>query len=350
MSISATIVLAPSFPRDAGTPEALCLSPGTDGTIGGRPVVCIELLGNRVLDCVVQNLQRTGVKSVTVVAPEEFCLSQPANYPARMEPVPEGTDPWSPAELSVREAVGHGFERVLLYRLGAYVELDYADLVRSHCAAKHGLTAAEDTSGDLDIWVINARLVADSPAAGLTALLDMPGAARYFSRAYSNRLKNALDARKLVVDALEARCNFVPVGREVKPGVWVDHGVRLHREARIDAPAYLGRSTTLRSQAVIGPCSSVEHGCDVGEGTIVENASVMANTYLGRGLHVSEAMVDGRNLIALRHGTVVEIEDRQLLGRTSAETLSLPITAASRKTSLAERLLELKLSPNLKQA
>ena len=352
MTLSATIVVGPGFENsESGTGvPALC---ETQESISGKPIVCVDLLGLSPLDRVIEKLLQTGVKSITLVIEEKFSrlLKAQTAKAVRLDLVPDSSYLWSIAEGAVRELVGHGAEMVLLYRLGPYVEIDFANLARTHRDAKHRVTAATAADGPVDLWVISSRHLAGNPTIPLSDMLESSDSiSTYAFGGYINRLSSVQDARSLVLDGLNGRCEYVPAGRQIQPGIWLHDDARVHHDARITAPAYIGSGATIRSRASVGAHSSIERGCEIAEGTIVEVASILANTYLGRGLHVSEAVVDGGRLLALRHGTVVEIDDGHLLGRTATEELSHSETNPSRNSSLAERLLELRFATNFRQA
>ena len=105
----------------------------------------------------------------------------------------------------------------------------------------------------------------------------------------------------------------------------------MHRRARIVAPAYIGRNVKVQANALVTRCSNLERGCEVGYGTVVEDASILRDTCLGTGLDVTHAVVWGRNLINLRHDVALEINDPKLV---SGPTDRPPAAAASRSTKL----------------
>lgn len=352
MTLCATIVVGPGFQLTEPVVDVPALAEPEE-FLSGKPIVCVDLLGHSPLDCVVEKLLQTGVKSITLVIEEKFSrlLKAKTANAVRLDLVPDASYLWSAAEGAVRELVGHGAEMVLLYRLGAYVEIDFAGLARNHRDAKHQVTAVNTQEGPVDLWMLSSRHLAKNPTIALCDVLDASASsASYTFTGYANPLCSVQDVRALVLDSLNGRCEYAPDGKQIENGIWIHDQARIHHDARITAPAYVGSGATVRSRALVGPQSSIERGCEIAEGTMVDNASILANTYLGRGLHVSESVVDGGRLLALRHGTVVEIDDGYLLGRTAAEEVSQSVTAPNRNSSLAERLLEFRFAPNLRQA
>jgi NDP-sugar pyrophosphorylase family protein len=145
----------------------------------------------------------------------------------------------------------------------------------------------------------------------------------YLTSGYVNRLNDARDLRRLAVDAFLGRCAIRPRGREIKPGVWIDDGARVHRSARIVAPAYIGRGTRVRASALITRCSNVERRCLVDYGTAIEDSSMLPYTYVGRGLDLAHSVCDGSRLVNLARNVAVTVEDAKIIGRTVSGRLWL---------------------------
>jgi NDP-sugar pyrophosphorylase family protein len=167
--------------------------PTEPGVLGENPIVCLELLGQSVLDRTIQKLLRDGVKLVTVVIREEFShLARTSEIQgARIHSVPPEIDLWSAAECTLREYVDEGLDLVLLTRLNAYAELDLGDLVRFHRATKQGVTAVTKDSEPLDSWVIEADEVREMRRIGLPVLVNregLSGATSYSVPGYVSRL------------------------------------------------------------------------------------------------------------------------------------------------------------------
>ena len=107
---------------------------------------------------------------------------------------------------------------------------------------------------------------------------------------------------------------FVQQARELKPGIWVGDGARIHRKARIVAPAFIGAYSKIRASALITRGSAIEHHAEVDCGTVVENSTVLPFTYVGAGLDVMHSVVGFRRLAHLVRKVEVEISDAKLVG------------------------------------
>jgi NDP-sugar pyrophosphorylase family protein len=128
-------------------------------------------------------------------------------------------------------------------------------------------------------------------------------------RGYVNRLVSPTDFRRLVVDGLSARCRLRPHGVETRPGVWICEGAQIGRGSRMVAPAYVGRNVQIMEDCLITRGSNVESNCQIDFGTAVEDSSILSDSYVGIGLDLCHSIVDGSNLINLRHNVTLEITD-----------------------------------------
>jgi hypothetical protein len=114
--------------------------------------------------------------------------------------------------------------------------------------------------------------------------------------------------------ALDARQRgMLSSGREVEPGIWVGRNVRLGPGARLVAPAFIGENSSIGAGCTVGPHASVGSSCLVDANAVLARAMVTAGTYVGEGLDVLDAIVDGPVLVNVRLGASVRIDDGLLL-------------------------------------
>ncbi len=281
--------------------------------LGANPIASIEVLGQSILQRAIKRLQSEGVTEITVVSARRVA-SLLDRQPGRGIVYGLG-DVWSTAQPRLGEYFETGCEAILLMRLGAYVEFELTHLMQFHRDKGQTITPVCDGDGPLDYWLLDASLhrqtnFIDPVVARISAAADVTP---YRTSEYVNRLANAHDLRQLVVDSFLGHCQIRPNGVQKKPGVWVDQGAQVHRRARLVAPAYIGRNVKVQSDALITRCSSLERGCEVGYGTVVEDASILAGTYVGAGLDVTHAVVSGSTLVNLRHDVALQVNDPQLL-------------------------------------
>ena len=286
----------------------------------GIPIALLDVVGKSVAHHVADRLRRAGVeavKALTADTPgEEAALHDGDVQAASLT----ASDVWRAAEKTFLAYASEGVENVLLLRLGPYAEFDLDALLRFHSDRRQNATLIFDQKGGpLDAAIVQAARRNDATFLirnGLraTRLPSEP----YTMSGYVNQLENALDLRRLAQDALLMRCDIHPHGHELKPGVWVGENARIHRTARVLAPAYVGARAKLRAASVVTRCSVVEHHAEVDCGTVLEDTTVLPYTYVGAGLDASHAVAGFGRLVHLRRQAEVEIADSRLLGTVSS--------------------------------
>ena len=292
-------------------------------SFSGCPLPCLEILGRSMLARTIETLRDAGVSPITLVGTEEIA-QRTGVLPGDAEICLSGSgeDVLRLAARKMAEHFDDGVQSVLVQKLGAYIEFNLADMLQFHEDRGSSICRAADSGGPLDLWVIE-----EDGLSSAGSNLDWEGAPVHWYRGchYVNRLRSVRELRRLVVDVLHSRCAIRPIGTEVRPGVWIDEQAHVHREARVVSPAYIGRRAKVQASALITRSSSLERDCEVGEATVVEESSILPETYLGRWLDVSHAVVDGNTLVDVKSEVAVEIADSALVGRAkSSETRMWP--------------------------
>jgi NDP-sugar pyrophosphorylase family protein len=302
----------------------------------GIPLVCVEVLGLSVVARLIEELWHAGIGMVSVlgnISNSSFGFDSAA----RLEP--RSIQPCSPKEAwqgATQQLLTHkesGAEAILVVRAGAYVDLDLKDFFQFHREHGQAVTRVFDQEGPLDIWIVDPEKIWDpaelSDSKNILSVLRAAEPVQYLVRGYVNRLQHPRDLRRLVVDSLSSRSRLRPLGTESRPGVWIDESAQLHRDARIVAPAFVGRGARIAEQCLITRCSNVESNCQIDYGTVVEDSSILSNSYVGIGLDLSHSIVDGNNLLNLERGVTMEIADpcviRQNRVSRPEKNLKLPI-------------------------
>jgi NDP-sugar pyrophosphorylase family protein len=241
---------------------------------------------------------------------------------------------WRAAENAFVDLAQAGAELVLVVRIGAYADIDYEELIQFHLDKGCRVAAAYDgEGGPLDILSISASRRNDAAFLFRHELRQFRTTCEeYKFHGYVNRLENAADLRRLTMDAFLGNVAFKPIGTEIRPGVWAGEGARIHRQARILAPAFIGDYAKIRAQAVITRGSSVSHHAEVDCGTVIESSNILPYACVGAALDVMHSVVGFRHIANLRRDVEIEIADPKL---TSMTAVRAPIRAVSSALSLA---------------
>ncbi len=315
------------------------------------PLAMLDVLGEPLLYRIIEGLHESGVGPIFLLI-NNHALAKSAvirnlgrSWVHVMSAPEDGLGAATQATLeSCRE---RGLRAALVMRASKYLEFDAADMFRFHSAASQPITFVSDSAGRLEIAMIDC-VASDTAVAFLAKGCEHePGARDYALGSYANRLHTAKDLRRLAQDALSQRCRIRPNGVEVRPGVWIAESAHLHPHTRVVGPAYVGAHTRLRAGVLITRATSIERDCEVDRGCTIENATVLAGTYLGVGLEIAHAVLDRNRLIDLRRAVEVDIGDSGLIGPASLSSRAwmgplvrsaLPAAGRSAWRTLVERV------------
>ena len=328
MDVKAIIVIP--GPADSASSKAM-----NDVPLGLLPV-----LGRPVVSHIIDHLLRADIDGISVISgPAPAPYLRAAQVPGTKWLQPGRNDNvWRTAEAVFNEFAQGGADLVLAFRVGAYVEVDIEQLVQFHLDQRNRVTAVADEHGPLDVFVISASRRNDAAFMFRHELAGFRAACgRFQFTGYSNRLMDAHDLRALATDTLALKTRILPAGWQIKPGVWIEEGARIHPRARILAPAFVGAHSKIRAAVVLTRGAVIEHHSEIDCGTVVENTSVLPFSYVGAGLDLSHSVVGFNRVIHLRRNVAVEINDPRLVGRAPAAAPLRALAAAASLTGFLPR-------------
>ena len=317
MQLSAVLVVGNSLETATHKGSA---STSSQRKPGESVIACAEILGRSVLERTLRQLSQAGVTLITVIAASDVAANLGAERLSKFElrEVAVDLDEGLVAAEVMEEHGGQHAESVLVFSLDAYVEFDVVELLRFHLSRRKPLTRVKDENGPLGLWIVDALSLRRSDVKNIFLRGEDgendPRVGVFEVKGYVRRLRSAQDVRRLTIDGLLGRCGFAPSGREERPGVWIGEGARVHPAARVVAPAFIGRGTKVGSGALVTRFSSVEQRCLVDAGATIEDATILPDTYVGRGIDVAHAVVDGNHLVHLKRDVAVDVEDGSLIG------------------------------------
>jgi carbonic anhydrase/acetyltransferase-like protein (isoleucine patch superfamily) len=218
-------------------------------------------------------------------------------------------------------------------RLGAYAEVEIDPLLQFHLDKRNHVTQVAGPEGALDFFVLSASRRNDAAflfrnKLAKTRVLAPP----FVTKGYVNALRSAADLRRLVQDAFALKTTIQPVGEEVRPGVWVANGAKIHRSVRLVAPCYVGAFSKVRAGALITRGSAIEHHSVVDCGSVVEASTLLPLSCLGAGLDLTYSVVGSKKIVSVKYGAELEVEDATLVS-------AVPSTSMLRTLSHAAGLL-----------
>ena len=269
----------------------------------------VPLLGCTTVARTVDNLRQTGIHEISVFGGRSHGNMHPGVVDVE-------SYAWQSAGKQLRNYREDGLETILILRVGAYVEADFAAFIGQHRQEGQAVTRGGDQEGPLDVWAVDLGSfeIADDPFSALSEANVVDSE----TSGYVNRLYSPHDFRRLASDLMTGKCKSRPRGNEVRPGVWMEEGVQVARGARIVAPAYIGREVRIADDCLITRCSNVESWSHIDFGTAIEDSSILTNTYVGIGLDLSQSLADGDELLNLRHDVRLHISDPVVMRRNQA--------------------------------
>jgi len=301
-------------------------------SLGISPVVCQEFLGQTLLQRTRQSLREAGVDQQTV-------LFEP---PGSKSLIPSGcgtAESFSSAwETAVAQQLNDGAGVLFLIRLGAYLEIDFRDLLSFHREASNGLTQVYGKKSAFDLGVVSAnqlRTEAGSYRRRLSALI--PQSRRYNFSGYSNRLREPGDLRRFVYDALTGRNAIRPNGDQAGPSIWIGDGANVDPSASLLAPVYIGANTQIKASCIINGGTTIERDCEVDFGTTVTDSSVLPGTYVGMGLNIVHSIVAPNRLFHLNRNVGMDISDAHIIGSRLPRSILAGFTKSIRKKGSLKR-------------
>lgn len=282
----------------------------------------VEILGCSMLERTIDRLLGAEVELVSVVVADE--IGTAPQLPAKFKNVKvEVVNDVAMATTRIlREYAQGGLDHSFVISGNIYTETDLLDLFYFHREGRQKVTRTHDSLGPLELWVVDCakaqyadpdNLFSAASNVGSSNGGSFKNAASYFVREYVARLDHPRDLRRVACDALRGRCAMRPTGQEMKPGIWVEDGAEVHRRARIVAPAFIGRGSKVKEDTLITRCSTIERGCYVDAGTVIEDSSVLPNTHIGIWLDVCHALASGNKLFSLERNVMVEISDANVM-------------------------------------
>ena len=295
-------------------------SDGLNGEFSGLPAALIDVAGKSALQRTTERLRQFGAAEIKAVIEGPITFAPRGSGAAAPKCITTSRERfWRVAENAFGELVQDGAELVLLFRLGPYAEIDIERLVQFHIDQRCRVSQVSCGAENLEIFCISASRRNDAASLFRSQLTKCRSDCPLVEHTgYMNPLAGPSDLREFAIDILMLKTETEPAGKQVRPGVWVAPGAQIEKGSRLLAPAFVGSFAKVRAGAVITRCTAVEHHAQIDCGTVVENSSILAYSYVGAGLDLAHCVVGAGQLASLRRNTVVDIRDGKLIAHLAA--------------------------------
>ncbi|HUR36349.1 MAG TPA: hypothetical protein VM009_00935 [Terriglobales bacterium] len=287
-----------------------------DGT-GPLPLGQVDVLGASLLERMVASLAASGISEIVVVSAHASADAPRFASPEASYVKSSKDELWQDALQALNAGT---VNTTIVIRLSHYCEADWPALIRSHQTSGAMLTRAWAPSAPLDIFVVERQARKDAEFLVESGLRHtrLATARHYLSEdEYVHPLHKAGDLREIALDALNLRCKLRPVGRELRPGIWMAEDSRVDAGVRLVAPIFIGKRARVRTGAVITRGSALEHHSSVDCGTVIENTSLLPFAAVGAGLDFTRTVVGSRLVVDLKRNVAVDIHDRKLVNESA---------------------------------
>ncbi|MEA5031302.1 MAG: NDP-sugar synthase [Sphaerochaeta sp.] len=128
---------------------------------------------------------------------------------------------------------------------------------------------------------------------------------------------------------------LVVLGKELRPGVWVGPGTRIHPTCTLTAPVYIGSQVNLGEHTIIGPDSEIGSGCIVDNESSIIGSSILAGSYVGKHLDVRGCIVNQNTIFNAQLNSAYVAVDEILATSVESEDDSVRVL----KIPLGSRLI-----------
>lgn len=309
-------------------------------SFSGAPLSLLPVLGRSVLHRTAARLKSCGIDSISVLrANDSGCslVEDPPHSELRWKDVP-AEQIWRAAEEEFETLGQAGAELVILIRLGAYAEVEIDPLIQFHLDQRSHITQVAALDGPLDFFVLSASRRNDAAfllrhKLGETRVKTLP----FETRGYVNQLRSAADLRALAADSLMQKTSIQPVGKQIRPGIWVASGARIDHNVRLVAPCYIGTFSRIKSGSLITRGSCIEHHCVVDCGSAVESSTLLPLSYLGTGLDLTHSVVGSKRIFSVKHEAELQMEDAGLISTVPGTSMLRTLNHAANLITFVPR-------------
>jgi hypothetical protein len=281
------------------------------------PLACVEIMGRSVVARMAARFLAADVEVVSILTDARVALPSFGRLSDKTT-VHAVDDMDYGLSQTLKDYKERGIEFAFVSQANVYTECDLMDWIWFHRGTRETITKARNRDGGLDFWVVDCAKMQDADISLLLQEKKQFDGSSYFISEYVKQVTSPSDVRCLVTDVFRKKCDMRPPGKEIRPGVWAEAGAQIHRRARIIAPAYIGRGAQVREDTLITRCSNLESLCYIDYGTVIEDSSILANSYVGIWLDVSHAVVKGNKLANVGRNVVLEISDRSVMRENAA--------------------------------
>lgn len=112
------------------------------------------------------------------------------------------------------------------------------------------------------------------------------------------------------------------IDHHAKDLIQVEHHTQIHPTATLLAPVYIGEGVKISANAIIGPNVIIEKNCFIDQGSHLQDAHILPETYVGKDLDLKNVMAIKNWLINLTRNSITVVTDPWLLSGMPMQPLN----------------------------
>jgi lipopolysaccharide/colanic/teichoic acid biosynthesis glycosyltransferase len=105
-------------------------------------------------------------------------------------------------------------------------------------------------------------------------------------------------------------------GREVSEGIWIGRNNRIHPDARLIPPVYIGDNCWIDRAVELGPETFIGSQVIVDSEASISHSTILDHTYVGKLVNIEHRLVHNSSIIDLVTGNQIQVVDPHLLSQT----------------------------------
>ncbi|PKN01154.1 MAG: hypothetical protein CVU77_06675 [Elusimicrobia bacterium HGW-Elusimicrobia-1] len=134
----------------------------------------------------------------------------------------------------------------------------------------------------------------------------------YVTKSYWTDVGNLKEYRQGQRDALDGKISLKIPGRQIRKGVYVGDGARIHPTARLLAPCVVGRECLIEKNAIIGPDTVIAAKCRIARGASVSNSILWGRVRVAPRVKLDNCIIGYRakvvSDISVYEGTILNVD------------------------------------------
>lgn len=102
---------------------------------------------------------------------------------------------------------------------------------------------------------------------------------------------NLSEYRRAQMDALDGKVRINIPGREIRKGVWIEQGCKIHPKAVLKAPCLIGKGCVVEEGAEVGPHTVIGDRSRISSQAVLKNCILFDSVTVGKNVHLSNCIL-----------------------------------------------------------